>query len=151
MEAESPRLTSQDARVWDRGHAPLLLGNTPGGRPIPPRAVIRHDLRHDYLACHKGDTNSPAVMVQPPPLHLTMTRQNRTHISHSGGEEEEKNPQGRVKLPARGSTLAGDPKREELEQPSCVEGNCEISIRAKQSISGSEWERGIAMCSIPTR
>ena len=36
-----------------------------------------------------------------------------THVSHSDGEKEEKDPEVQVKLLARGFTLAGYPKREE--------------------------------------
>ena len=72
-----------------------------------------------------------------------------THVPRSHGEKEGKDAEVRARFLARGSTLAGYPRREEPEQPS-GEGNCEISVRARQSISVLDG-RGVTMNVIPLR
>ena len=62
-------------------------------------------------------------------------RKHGTHVSDSNCEKEEKNPEVEMKPLARRSTLIGHPEREEPEQPGRVEGNCEISLHVKQSVS----------------
>lgn len=61
-------------------------------------------------------------------LALEKERNERTHVPDSDGKKEEKDPEVQVKPLARGSTLVGNPEREEPEQSCRVEGNCQISL-----------------------
>jgi hypothetical protein len=68
-------------------------------------------------------------------LIFEKARKYGTHVSDSNGEKEEKDPKVQVKPLTRGSTFAGYPEREKPKQSCRVEGNCEISLHVKQSIS----------------